>query len=193
MQFKQTPEKRIENQFSFSKSTSGITCFEFDSEEINGNPIKHNSDRYESAIEKKYYSYRQIIEDKFVQRTGFQKCQTGILSNSKVYISFHWNTNPDCARKKMAEEFNGCQVWNLFSGITFGIIPFWGSTTSEVSFKLFNSNSKSVKFIYNSSVYIVVSVLLLPVSWINLIRSVPEESLVQTVDDFLMDAGINPK
>ncbi|RHX83934.1 hypothetical protein DLM75_23605 [Leptospira stimsonii] len=193
LQFKQTLKQESGKQQQILNFSQEKYCFEFNSEQINGKQIEHNVDRYQFAIEKRYYSYRQSIEGGLIEKVGIKKCEIGSLSRSKIKISFNWNTDPDCVRRQSPEEFKGCQIWNFLAGSTLGIIPFWGSTTSEISFRIYESNLEKAQYIYKPSVYIVFSILLLPVTWVNLIRSVPEDTFEQTIELFLADSGLSQK
>ncbi|EQA63948.1 hypothetical protein [Leptospira alexanderi] len=164
-------------------------CFEFESRQINGKQIGHSENRYDSALEERYYRYEQIIRSLLIEKASLYACGNDNASNSKILISFNWNIKPDCINKNVSEEFNGCRVWNFVSGLTFGVIPFWGPATSEIALRLNSYGSK--KYQYNPRVYTIISVFLLPIFWINVFYSAPEESIRQSIELFLMESGLS--
>ncbi|EMP02511.1 hypothetical protein [Leptospira santarosai] len=188
LQFTKNPDVKIENLNDSQGKYSKLICYEFNSQKINGNDIKRSDNRFDLALETRYFEYQKLIRTILREKAFLEQCVDGKSVSQKILISFDWNINPDCTRKNESGDFNGCQIWNFMSGLTLGIIPFWGSTTSEIEFKIVDPDFKNYK--YSSRVYTIISIFLLPVSWIHFIRSASEQSISQCVDLFLVESGL---
>ncbi|WP_249262327.1 hypothetical protein [Leptospira alexanderi] len=181
-----------ENSKINSKFKSEKFCFEFKREEMNGVKVLKTGSRFETANLKMFNVYRRSIEDAFFELSGILHCATPKQSNYTVIrISLNVNGNVDCLTKRNPEEFNGCEVWGYASLMSFFIIPFWGKSSSEVTYEIVGSDSNKYLFNYKPSIYIIDHILLLPISWIVFLRSVKKDSFVETVEIFLNDSGIS--
>ncbi|WP_078130398.1 hypothetical protein [Leptospira alexanderi] len=192
LHFKQPLIIGEENSKINSKFKSEKFCFEFKKEEMDGVKVLKTGSRFETASLKIFNVYRRSIEDAFFKFSGILHCATPKQSNYTVIrISLNVRGSADCLIKRNPEDFNGCQVWGYVSLMSFFVVPFWGKASSEVIYEIVDSDSSQYIFHYRPSVYFIDHILLLPISWIVILRSVKKGSFVETVEAFLSDSGIS--
>ncbi|WP_249262328.1 hypothetical protein [Leptospira alexanderi] len=190
LQFPQVSTPQIGNESNLDGLSQDEVCIEYISETMNGRTLEATLKLSEKAYFDLFYKIKNEIQNHFNENSEIRNCYIGFKARAKILISLEINLNADCTRKQSVDEFNGCEIWGFLTGLTLGIVPFWGRSTSEIRFEIVDAENRKRKYQYQPSVYTITHILLFPFAWINLIRSMPEAPFRQSVELFFLDSGL---
>ncbi|EQA63822.1 hypothetical protein [Leptospira alexanderi] len=190
LQFPFVSSKLTENEVKFHSFSQNEICYEFIFESMNGKTLEVMQGDFKKYYINYFQKIKNEIQNYFFENSTIRSCFQGSKAKERIQISLEVNTYPDCSRDLSVTEINGCKIWGYFTAMSFGIIPFWGRSTSDIRFEIIIDERRNGIFQYQPSMYSITHFLLLPFAWINLIRSMPEAPFRQSVELFFLDSGL---
>ncbi|AVV51169.1 hypothetical protein [Leptospira santarosai] len=191
LQFSNVPTRQVQIESNVPNLSQNDICYEYVLQTMNGRTLEENLKRFGGKAHVDFFNRIQSeVQGYLNENLQIAYCQKRFKTRAKILISLNVNSYADCSKKQNVEDFNGCEIWGSLSGITLGVIPFWGTSTSEIGFEIVDSENKIYKYCYQPSFFTITHILLLPLAWINLVRNMPETPFKQSVELFLIDSGL---
>ncbi|TGK20251.1 hypothetical protein [Leptospira stimsonii] len=191
LQFPNTPMRKVSIESGMPSLNQNDICYEFVLQTMNGKTLEANLKNYGGKAYVDFFNkVKNGIQNYLNENSRINHCRNELKSKSKIFISLEINSYADCSKKINAEDFNGCEIWGTLTGVTLGVIPFWGTSTSEIRFEIVDEKNQMYKYSYQPSFFSITHILLLPLTWINWIRNMPETPFKNSVELFLIDSGL---
>ncbi|RHX83931.1 hypothetical protein [Leptospira stimsonii] len=194
LQFPNVPTRPVQIERVTPNFDQNDICYEFGSQTMNGRTLEENLKKFGGKAHVDFLNeIKTEIQKYLVENSRVNHCQIELKTIVKILISLNINSYADCSIKQNADNLNGCEIWFFFSGLTLGVIPFWGTSTSEIRFEVIDTKNQVFSYPYRPSIFAITHILLLPLSWINLLRGMPAAPFKQSVELFLFDSGLKEK